>query len=101
MSLHDVTFTSIEGSPLPLKSFAGKAVLVVNTASECGFTPQYEGLERLHARYERRGLVILGFPSNDFGQQEPGSNQQIADFCSNTMDGVNTMREYVQLATVR
>lgn len=63
---------------------AGQVVLVVNTASYCGFTRQYEGLEKLHARYAERGLVVLGFPSNDFGGQEPGSNAQIAEFCANT-----------------
>lgn len=65
----------------------GKVLLVVNTASHCGFTSQYEGLEALHARYAQCGLVASGFPSNDFGQQEPGSGQEIADFCFNT-DGV-------------
>ena len=67
-----------------LCQYAGKVVLVVNTASFCGFTGQYEGLERLFARLGPRGLVILGFPSNDFGQQEPGNDRQIADFCFNT-----------------
>ncbi len=71
-------------SPLSLCGFAGKVVLVVNTASQCGFTPQYEGLERLHGRFAARGLVILGFPSNDFGQQEPGNSRQIAEVCFNT-----------------
>ena len=70
--------------PQDLCQFAGKVVLVVNTASFCGFTHQYEGLEKLQATYQSRGLVVLGFPSNDFGQQEPGSAKQIADFCFNT-----------------
>jgi glutathione peroxidase len=70
--------------PQPLCQYSGKVVLVVNTASFCGFTPQYEGLEALNARYHARGLVVLGFPSNDFGRQEPGSNEAIADFCENT-----------------
>lgn len=73
-----------DDTPLNLCQFAGKVVLVVNTASYCGFTHQYEGLEQLHARYQGKGLVVLGFPSNDFGQQEPGSARQIADFCFNT-----------------
>ncbi len=71
-------------APQDLCQYAGRVVLVVNTASFCGFTGQYEGLERLHARLGPRGLVVLGFPSNDFGQQEPGNNKQIADFCFNT-----------------
>jgi glutathione peroxidase len=70
--------------PQDLCQYAGKVVLVVNTASYCGFTHQYEGLEKLQSRFQDRGLVVLGFPSNDFGQQEPGSAKQIADFCFNT-----------------
>jgi len=73
-----------DDSPQNLCQYAGKAVLVVNTASYCGFTSQYEGLEALYAKYEKRGLVVLGFPSNDFGKQEPGSSKEIADFCFNT-----------------
>jgi len=71
-------------SPQSLCQYAGQVILVVNTASYCGFTRQYDGLERLYERYKAQGLVILGFPSNDFGQQEPDSNQKIADFCRNT-----------------
>ena len=71
-------------APQNLCQYAGKVVLVVNTASFCGFTPQYEGLEALHAKYAAQGLVVMGFPSNDFGQQEPGDAKQIADFCFNT-----------------
>ena len=71
-------------APQNLCQYAGKVVLVVNTASYCGFTGQYEGLEALYARHKARGLVVLGFPSNDFGQQEPGNSKQIADFCFNT-----------------
>ncbi len=70
--------------PQSLCQYSGKVVLVVNTASFCGFTKQYEGLEALYARYQSQGLVVLGFPANDFGSQEPGSNQAIADFCENT-----------------
>lgn len=70
--------------PVDLCGFAGKVVLVVNTASFCGYTSQYKSLEALHARYGARGLVVLGFPSNDFGKQEPGSNAEIAQFCEST-----------------
>ena len=71
-------------APQNLCQYAGKVALVVNTASYCGFTRQYQGLEALYAKYQQRGLVVLGFPSNDFGKQEPGSGKQIADFCFNT-----------------
>ena len=74
----------ILGQPADLCEYAGKVVLVVNTASYCGYTPQYKGLQALHERYRQRGLVVLGFPSNDFGQQEPGSDKEIADFCDRT-----------------
>lgn len=70
--------------PIDLCQYAGKVLLVVNTASYCGYTPQYKDLEALHERYRDRGLVVLGFPTNDFGQQEPGQNSEIAAFCENT-----------------
>lgn len=73
-------------APQNLCQYQGKVVLVVNTASYCGFTSQYDGLEKIYAKYKDQGLVVLGFPSNDFGQQEPGSNKEIADFCKNTYD---------------
>jgi glutathione peroxidase len=72
--------------PIDLCSYAGQVVLVVNTASYCGYTPQYKSLEALNARYGKRGLVVLGFPSNDFGGQEPGANAEIAAFCENTFN---------------
>lgn len=72
--------------PQNLCQYQGKVIMVVNTASFCGFTSQYEGLEKIYARYKDKGFVILGFPSNDFGQQEPGSNKEIAEFCKNTYD---------------
>ena len=82
-ALLDRTMQSIHEQPQSLCQYAGKVVLVVNTASECGYTPQYEGLEKLYRRYRGRGLVVLGFPVNDFGGQEPGSNKAIAAFCVN------------------
>lgn len=76
------TFTGLQDDkPQSLCQYEGKVILVVNTASYCGFTSQYDGLEKLYARLKDKGLVVLGFPSNDFGEQEPGSNQEIADFC--------------------
>ena len=81
-SAHAFAFTTIDGKPLPLKDFKGKALLVVNTASQCGFTPQYEGLEQLWSIYRDRGLVVLGVPCNDFGAQEPGSAAEIQNFCT-------------------
>jgi glutathione peroxidase len=80
-SAHDFEFTAIDGAPLPLAQYKDKVVLVVNTASECGLTPQYDGLEALWRDYKDKGLVVLGVPSNDFGAQEPGSEAQIHDFC--------------------
>ena len=82
--LLDHRMDSIRGEATDLCRFAGKVVLVVNTASYCGFTGQYEGLETLYQRYKDKGLVVLGVPSNDFGAQEPGSNEQVADFCERT-----------------
>jgi glutathione peroxidase len=78
---HDFAFASIEGAPLPLARFKGKAVLVVNTASFCGYTPQYEGLQKLWQARKERDLVVLGVPSNDFGAQEPEANGKIKEFC--------------------
>jgi glutathione peroxidase len=78
---HDFSFTTIDGGPLPLSDFKGKAVLVVNTASECGYTPQYKDLQAVWERYRDRGLVVLGVPSNDFGGQEPGTEAEIKRFC--------------------
>ena len=80
-SIYDFTAQSIEGAPVALEQFRGHPLLIVNTASACGFTPQFGGLERLHQTYGERGLVVLGFPCNQFGGQDPGSNDEIATFC--------------------
>jgi glutathione peroxidase len=80
-SLFDFTLTGLDGKPMPLSQYRGHAVLLVNTASECGFTPQYEGLEKLWEKYKAQGLVVIGVPSNDFGGQEPGKAAEIATFC--------------------
>jgi glutathione peroxidase len=82
-ALFDRTLQTLDERSQSLCTYAGKVVLVVNTASECGYTPQYEGLEALHRKYGKRGLVVLGFPMNDFGGQEPGSNKDISTFCVN------------------
>lgn len=83
---HQFSFVSIDGKPLPLSDFKGKTVLVVNTASQCGFTPQYSQLEAVYKKYKDKGLVVLGVPSNDFGGQEPGSNAEIKKFCTGNYD---------------
>jgi glutathione peroxidase len=81
-SIYDYTMKSIDGSPVPLASLKGKLVLVVNVASRCGYTPQYTGLEALYEKYKGQGLVIAGFPANNFLSQEPGTDQEIKTFCS-------------------
>src|SRR5579864_7787724 len=81
-SIYDFTIQSIDGQPVSLKSYSGKVVLLVNVASKCGFTPQYAGLEALYEKYKDRGFVIVGIPANNFGAQEPGSNQEIKTFCT-------------------
>jgi len=81
-SLYDLKVNSLDGKPADLGQYRGHVTLVVNTASKCGFTPQYDGLEKLYQNYQAQGFVILGFPSNDFGHQEPGTPEQIATFCS-------------------
>ena len=80
-NFHQHTATSLSGEPVPMADYAGKVVLVVNTASHCGFTPQYAGLETLYQKYAAQGLVVLGFPCNQFGKQEPGSADDIAQTC--------------------
>ncbi len=81
-SIYDFTLNSIDGRPMPLANFKGKVILVVNVASRCGFTPQYSALESIYEKYKDQGFVILGFPANNFGGQEPGTNAEIKKFCS-------------------
>lgn len=82
MNVYDFSAVALDGAPVDLQQYRGKVALVVNTASECGFTPQYQGLEELYRRYRDRGFVILAFPSNQFGEQEPGSADEIRAFCA-------------------
>ena len=82
MSVYDFTAETLDGKPAPLHDYQGKVLLIVNTASKCGFTPQYTGLEELWRKYKDRGLVILGFPCNQFGQREPGTAEEIQEFCT-------------------
>lgn len=81
-SLYDLKVNSLDGQPVDLARYRGHVTLVVNTASKCGFTPQYAGLEKLYQNYQSQGMVILGFPANDFGHQEPGTAQEIGAFCT-------------------
>jgi glutathione peroxidase len=81
-SVYEFSMNSIDGKPLPLASFKGKVMLIVNVASKCGFTPQYEGLEGVYEKYKEQGFVIVGFPANNFMAQEPGTNEEIKTFCS-------------------
>jgi glutathione peroxidase len=94
-TLIDFTSRRIDGTDLPLASLAGQVVLIVNTASACGFTPQFSGLQSLHETYGPRGLVILGFPCNQFGSQDPGSHEQIQAFCQLNYGVTFTMMEKV------
>jgi glutathione peroxidase len=80
-TIYDLSFTDNRGQEVPLSQFEGRPILVVNTASKCGFTPQYDGLQKLHEEFKDRGLVVLGFPCDQFGHQEPGDDEQIDEFC--------------------
>ena len=80
--LQEIPLKDIDGKATSLKAYAGKVLLIVNVASECGYTPQYKGLQAIHEKYGARGFTVLGFPSNDFGAQEPGTNEEIKQFCS-------------------
>ena len=82
MSIYDYAYTSIEGNPVSMSDYKGKVVLIVNTASKCGFAPQYEGLEALYQRYRDQGFEVIGFPCNQFMDQEPGDEAAISEFCS-------------------
>jgi glutathione peroxidase len=97
MALFDTTISALDGGPLDLDELAGKAVLIVNVASRCGLTPQYESLEKLHERYRDQGFSVLGVPCNQFGQQEPGSPEEIATFCSTTYGVTFPMTEKVEV----
>ena len=85
-SVYEFSAKTIDGREISMRDFEGKVLLIVNTASKCGFTPQYSGLEALHKRYGPKGFAVLGFPCNQFGAQEPGDAQEIADFCKLTYD---------------
>jgi glutathione peroxidase len=96
-STHEFTMNSIAGKPVALKDFAGKPVLFVNVASQCGYTPQYKGLEALYRKYKEQGFVIVGVPANNFGSQEPGSNEEIATFCKRNYDVTFPMMSKVEV----
>lgn len=81
-SVYDFTMETIDGKPQPLSIYKGQVLLIVNTASKCGFTRQYAGIQQLYEKYKERGLVVLGFPANNFGGQEPGTNEEIQQFCT-------------------
>jgi glutathione peroxidase len=96
-AIQDIALKTITGADVSLGDYAGKVVLAVNVASKCGLTPQYEGLEALYARYRDQGLVVAGFPANDFGAQEPGSNDEIAEFCTTNFGVDFPMFEKIQV----
>lgn len=97
MTLHDIALTSLDGQPTSLGAYAGRAVLAVNVASKCGLTPQYTGLEKLQRTYADRGLTVVGFPCNQFGEQEPGSAEEIKTFCSTSYGVTFPMMEKVEV----
>lgn len=109
-SIYDIPLKDIDGNDTSLKAYEGKVLLIVNVASKCGFTKQYEGMEATYKKYEGQGLVVLGFPCNQFGGQEPGTNEEIKEFCSSKfgvtfpmfdkidVNGPNRDALYVQLA---
>jgi len=97
MSLYDIPIATLDGDPSSLAPYRGKTLLLVNVASKCGLTPQYEGLERLQEKYEDRGFSVLGFPCNQFGGQEPGGPEEIATFCSTTYGVTFPMFEKIEV----
>ena len=96
-SVYDFEARTIDGQPAPLADYRGKVLLIVNTASECGFTPQFAGLEALYKRYAEQGLTVLGFPSNQFGGQDPGSNEEIGAFCTRNYGVSFPMMEKIEV----
>jgi glutathione peroxidase len=96
-SFYDFVVRSIDGTPVSLGDYRGKVVLIVNVASRCGYTPQYRGLEALYRRHRERGLVVLGFPCDQFGHQEPGTETEIRDFCATTYDVTFPMFSKIQV----
>lgn len=96
-ALSKISFKRMDGSDTSMGSYEGSVVLVVNVASKCGLTPQYEGLEKLYEEYRARGLVVLGFPANNFGAQEPGSNEEITEFCRGTFGVQFPMAEKISV----
>ncbi len=96
-SIYDLEVTLLSGTRVPLDQFRGKALLIVNTASKCGFTPQYQALEAVYRKFRDRGFEILGFPCNQFGRQEPGDSQEIASFCSTHYDVSFPMFEKIEV----
>jgi glutathione peroxidase len=97
VTLYDIPVNTLSGEPASLGDFAGRTLLVVNVASKCGLTPQYEGLERLHERFSDRGFSVVGFPCNQFGGQEPGTAEQIQEFCSTSYGVTFPMFEKVEV----
>jgi glutathione peroxidase len=100
-SFYDFEATRLDGASVPLANYQGQVVLIVNTASACGFTPQLEGLQALHQRYGQQGLVVLGFPCNQFGNQDPGSNEEIGAFCQRNFGVSFTMMEKIDVNGTR
>ena len=96
-SIYELNATQLNGAPVALDQFKGKALLLVNTASKCGFTPQYQALEAVYRKFRDRGFEILGFPCNQFGKQEPGDSQEIASFCSTRYDVSFPMFEKIEV----